>query len=429
MSNRKFNEMVTKVRVTGGESSMWYSREVGEEYVVTRVDNSGDYHVEHPLEDDVVSYYIKGKDAEPVEIRYNGERYRLESRKAEVGEKVVVVNAEAAIDYGNGDIFEVQRVDDGLIDFTDNTGDRNSLYHSEYRVLVPVEPTASKLTANVTLDLGNSAKIIEMLTALSTEVAELKRNNDKLADYIRELNAKIIEMDYEIDAVKERKGEITVDAPKITIDTPVTAEEVAERVKKALEPLIGRPLAKPESTASSILETVRKINPTRADVVKRAQADVVSLMCSETYDNDRHPINLDGNREDFDPTFDEVDFVVNREKRTVVALLRYIDDKGVWAKGIAKCAPDDVFNADIGKAIALRRALGLSVPDEYLNAPAPGGVAVGDIVGAGSLRYTVVSPENLKRGENTCVANSVIGRGGIVIDDSDREEYRKGACC
>ncbi|MEV9652495.1 hypothetical protein [Bacillus aerius] len=71
------------------------------------------------------------------------------------------------------------------------------------------------------------------------------------------------------------------------------------------------------------------------------------------------------------------DFIVNAEKRTVVALRKLFENGRVISKGIAKCAPDDCFNAHIGKAIALRRALGLEVPTEYLNVPQPTEVRVG----------------------------------------------------
>lgn len=75
-----------------------------------------------------------------------------------------------------------------------------------------------------------------------------------------------------------------------------------------------------------------------------------------------------------------VEFVVNSEKRTVVALLRlaYMGDV-VKRKGIAKCAPDDVFNADIGKAIALGRALGLDV-SRFEQAVKPTEVVVGHVI-------------------------------------------------
>lgn len=77
---------------------------------------------------------------------------------------------------------------------------------------------------------------------------------------------------------------------------------------------------------------------------------------------------------------DRCDFVVNGEKKTVVALIIEIENGRPCRKGIAKCAPNDVFNASIGRAIALRRALGLEVPVEYLTVPSPTEVRVGDIV-------------------------------------------------
>lgn len=72
------------------------------------------------------------------------------------------------------------------------------------------------------------------------------------------------------------------------------------------------------------------------------------------------------------------EFVVNEEKRTVVALIRYngFPEDGPIAKGIAKCAPTDVFNEHIGKAIALGRAYGLDV-SEFEQAPQPDEVVVG----------------------------------------------------
>lgn len=70
-----------------------------------------------------------------------------------------------------------------------------------------------------------------------------------------------------------------------------------------------------------------------------------------------------------------VSFIVNAEKRTVVALLRGIISDSVRAKDIAKCNPDDVFNEHIGKAIALGRALGKDV-SEFENAPQPNELAV-----------------------------------------------------
>ncbi len=75
-----------------------------------------------------------------------------------------------------------------------------------------------------------------------------------------------------------------------------------------------------------------------------------------------------------------VEFVVNKKKRIVVALMKGVSTKQLYSKGTAICASNDCFNVHIGKAIALRRALGLEVPDEYLNAPQPTEVRVEDVV-------------------------------------------------
>ncbi|UXO88814.1 hypothetical protein [Bacillus safensis] len=74
------------------------------------------------------------------------------------------------------------------------------------------------------------------------------------------------------------------------------------------------------------------------------------------------------------------DFIVNAGKRTVVALRRSWIDGRILRRGIAKCTPVDCFNVHIGKAIVLRRALGLEVPAEYLNVPQPTEVRVGDVI-------------------------------------------------
>lgn len=82
-----------------------------------------------------------------------------------------------------------------------------------------------------------------------------------------------------------------------------------------------------------------------------------------------------------------VKFEVNAEKRTVVALV-YLKFAGSLAfKGIAKCASSDVFNADIGKAIALGRALGLDV-SKFEKAIQPSEVVYGMVVrGTGNGFY------------------------------------------
>lgn len=126
------------------------------------------------------------------------------------------------------------------------------------------------------------------------------------------------------------------------------------------------------------MDSVAKITPVspqqkRDAIVEQAKNDVAELV------GDFHA----GKKYQVDVFMCNVEFVVNPEKRTVVALMvrrEHSKSTVICAKGIAKCAPTDCFNSHIGKAIALRRALGLEVPAEYLNAPQPTEVRVGDVV-------------------------------------------------
>lgn len=116
---------------------------------------------------------------------------------------------------------------------------------------------------------------------------------------------------------------------------------------------------------------------TRAKVITQAKADVAEL--------ERIGRDVDARLPEDSPfhaKFYRVEFHVNREKRAVTALVHRSKYNGMviarnFGKNTAKCAPGEVFNADIGKAIALRRALGLTVPNECLNAPQPDEPRVG----------------------------------------------------
>lgn len=102
----------------------------------------------------------------------------------------------------------------------------------------------------------------------------------------------------------------------------------------------------------------------RDEIIIRAKSDVAELL---SYPTLVMRITDSGTK----VAREKCRFIVNEEKRTVVALMVETDTNKVGRKGIAKCHPDDCFNVHIGKAIALRRALDLEVPDEYLNAPQP----------------------------------------------------------
>ncbi len=113
----------------------------------------------------------------------------------------------------------------------------------------------------------------------------------------------------------------------------------------------------------------------RDEIVEQAKADVEDLkvrMISDTFNDEGSVI--------FRVKVSVVNFVVNKKKRTIVAIVKGAYGLRILDKGIAKCAPGDCFNVHIGKAIALRRALGLKVPVEYINTPQPTEVREGDII-------------------------------------------------
>ena len=134
--------------------------------------------------------------------------------------------------------------------------------------------------------------------------------------------------------------------------------------------------------------------PARDSVIKQAISDVEDLLSRDYYSvgvgkTVRAHV---GASVDFviGAGSDRVDFFINADKKTVIAKLfinspgfsKTVTRQSYATQGRAKCAPGDVFNEHIGKAIALRRALGLEVPVEYFEVEARDrdDLAVGDVV-------------------------------------------------
>ena len=150
----------------------------------------------------------------------------------------------------------------------------------------------------------------------------------------------------------------------------------------------------------------------RDEIVAKAKADIEGV--KEYWDAGESMRYFKGNY------VVNASFTVNKEKRTVVAILRHRHE-GVVARGIAKADPSDCFNVHIGKAIALRRALGKPVPRVYLDAPAPTEARVGDVIRSKeTLRgYTVVEDKYLSCTKTECAFTSPVAKKhGIIVDDS-----------
>ncbi|AXF39838.1 hypothetical protein C7CDELTA_77 [Paenibacillus phage C7Cdelta] len=118
------------------------------------------------------------------------------------------------------------------------------------------------------------------------------------------------------------------------------------------------------------------------------------------------------------------EYIVNRKKKTVVCLLRGAGTKVI--RGIAKCAPEDVFNSHIGRAIALRRALRLEVPAEYLSVPNPTVVRIGDIVNKYAWVGTMHPYKTFQVGTKTDGESRILSLDSIdsycTLTDDSREE-------
>lgn len=160
---------------------------------------------------------------------------------------------------------------------------------------------------------------------------------------------------------------------KPTTLTGATIDQLMDELKARIEQAVGTP----EPVTAEFTPELSPLR-TRDNIVERAQWDVEGMIKrGSDYDSVGGGV---GNHL-YRTMLYNVEFVINKDKRTVVALVRAgMRNHGqvIRHRGVAKCDPTDCFNEHIGKAIALRRAFEIDVPSEYLNAPAPEDFCVGD---------------------------------------------------
>ncbi|MEC0370015.1 hypothetical protein [Paenibacillus chibensis] len=235
--------------------------------------------------------------------------------------------------------------------------------------------------------------------------------------------------EFVVDDVNGRNGSVKVDElgerviaiSEYVVLEPVTPEppaqlafseafalfvrENADAIRKYIDQVEGK-------AVPAAVDAPRTIS--RAEVIEMARKDVADLI-SALYRGrgvDFGVTGLNGRREM------NVETHTNRDKRAVTVLLRGIYTGKVWAKGIAKCAPGDVFHAEIGKAIALRKALGLTIPAEYTDAPQPVEKRDGHVITCEGKTLKLMSlPASPRKGE--AHVGSYYGEHGTIIDDTD----------
>jgi hypothetical protein len=338
-------------------------------------------------------------------LRVDNERLRMVERKAAVGERVVITKVEEGYEFfSRGDVGRaVNVVGDFYVEFGNNSyyvGPHNG--SSEYRVLEPLTdaiPTQLSTLDPVDQYAENIAKLTAKINVLETQLRVAREDIVLVEEGVAG----------EIDALKKRMATLE-SARKTEVYADINAQ-----IKQA---------------ASERKKTPQQI---RDEIVARAKADVAAVI-KDTFEGDdflngRFPsIKRMGHV--------RIEFVVNRDKRTVTALgyLRYSKKHPPVVVGRAICAPSEVFNVHIGKAIALHRALGLEVPAEYMNVPAPTEVRVGDIVLChgidNNISVTGTLTTRAERHDGTSYGNSAFfwDRGGWIADkqyrviDDSREE-------
>ncbi|WP_340043283.1 hypothetical protein [Bacillus velezensis] len=275
----------------------------------------------------------------------DAELFVTEKRPAKVGERVLITKALPMKKqaYEAGDVFEVVTANDPFTKAIRVFGMPSYIDYREYEVIVNSEVKNEEADEMGNAYIRKQSDGLDRI-AKSLGYVELAKSSLKQNGFIGEVHA--------FDLLTE------------------CAEKLREQAQSRKEKI--------ERRYSEFSPAHKRAQIRRDEIVEQAKADVEKLIedagsiCPVYYGN--YTMRECTNR---------VEFVVNREKRTVVALVFGKSQRvrsELREKGIAKAAPNDCFNVHIGKAIAIRRALGLTVPDEYLNAPQPTEVRVGDVV-------------------------------------------------
>ncbi|MEK3988032.1 hypothetical protein MHB77_32410 [Paenibacillus sp. FSL K6-3166] len=284
------------------------------------------------------------------------QQYREVKRKAAVGERIKIVAASYTMGrYDNGDEFTVNHVDRDDDVYVSIDGKDRLICLSEFVVLEPIaQPSAPSPLSADPL----YAAFLQFVADNTTEIRAI---------------------------LPQVEGLYSPKEPQLSVEPPFR---------------------------------VAPIKFTRAEVIAKATADVAELLARNYPLGEGYSPSAYFSQKDGYAVTDECKFVVNREKRTVVALISVIGSTRIDRKGTAKCSPADVFHADLGKAIALRKALGLAVPTEYTDAPQPDGRYANMIVRYERKTRKLV-PSNLAviHGE-TAHTGSIIGKRGVILDDT-----------
>ncbi|WP_102271341.1 hypothetical protein [Cytobacillus massiliigabonensis] len=291
-------------------------------------------------------------------------KFNTVKRKANVGERILITDMYFS-NYSNGDIGEVHTRYPGGVGALIN-GISYGILDKEYEVINENKTEASRMQ----LQKRGSLLVKAVPTPNYQETIGFTENEDGTYSLNFAKMPGLVFVSYDGVGSFDQlfvHGDFKAEAQRIKIES-----EVGELTKYTIESMPAIKTEVVEKVAPVGHLAVRTPQEIRDDIIEQAKRDVAEIL---------------GEYASFDITIGRfvnqagtAKFIVNAEKRTVVALIHGYFTKDLYHRGIAKCAPTDCFNAHIGKAISLRRALGLEVPAEYLNAPQPTEVRVGDVI-------------------------------------------------
>lgn len=305
-----------------------------------------------------------------------------------VGDKVRILNAGAimACEAKDGDILEVIDVEASVIPtLRDVDGEGLCMLGSELKYIEKVAEQVAKFK------VGDKVRIIKDMGGIAgvkigtvATVIEVDSDGDVRVDVINKHGKPAFFIAHEVEIISQKptKNQRIPALEKTVAD--LQAEVEALKAAQKLPTMTVKADVDVAKIAESIAKAIEKHSPKspneqRKAIIGEAKAFVAEKLAEVDEQMGWQTTNI--------PVYKEygrlrIEFNVNADKRTVVALARFgniLTDTTVHGKGIAKCAPDDIFNADIGKAIALGRALGLDV-SKFEKAVQPSQVVVGQVV-------------------------------------------------
>lgn len=179
---------------------------------------------------------------------------------------------------------------------------------------------------------------------------------------VRQVNSESVE---DHSHVVTNEGHVILTPEYVVLETMPTMVQRLEGVLSVMETQVQTVRQLLHEAKSQAVESVKEVaQNTRAMVIQEALHTIAELeVTGRSLMKDLSKLSpLHG-------CYYVVQYHVNEAKRTVVAIVKDKPDGKVLARGVAKCDPSDSFNDHVGKAIALQRALGLTVNRGFMNIP------------------------------------------------------------